>query len=126
MTDADRYPITFPFTHIGGIGMLVTQLLTGSGAIALEQYDPDTTPHYFARQGLTIAAGGTPMALLYLQAQRREPDTPLFPKLRLTLTGAAPKPPTLDAELRARARRRRQCLGVRAHRGAVRDGRLRA
>ena len=99
MTDADRYPITFPFTHIGGIGMLVTQLLTGSGAIALEQYDPDTTPHYFARQGLTIAAGGTPMALLYLQAQRREPDTPLFPKLRLTLTGAAPKPPTLDAEL---------------------------
>lgn len=100
ITDADRYPIVFPFTHIGGIGMLVAQLMTGAGAIAVEQYDPQRSPALFARHGLTIAAGGTPMALQYLQAQRRQPTTRLFPRLRLTLTGAAPKPPSLDAELR--------------------------
>jgi acyl-CoA synthetase (AMP-forming)/AMP-acid ligase II len=101
ITERDRYPIVFPFTHIGGIGMLVAQLMTGAGAIAVEQYDPEASPALFARHGLTIAAGGTPMALLYLQAQRRQPGTPLFPALRVAMTGAAPKPPTLDAELRA-------------------------
>jgi cyclohexanecarboxylate-CoA ligase len=79
--------------------MLASQLMTGAGAIAVEQYDRETSPELFGRHGLTIAAGGTPMALLYLQAQRRDPTTPIFPALRLALTGAAPKPPTLDAEL---------------------------
>jgi len=100
ITARDRYPIVFPFTHIGGIGMLLAQLMTGAGAIAVEQYDPERSSELFARHGLTIAAGGTPMALLYLQAQRRQPDRRLFPNLRVTMTGAAPKPPTLDAELR--------------------------
>jgi len=101
MTERDRYPITFPFTHIGGIAMLVAQLLSGAAAIAIEQYDPERSPQLFSERGLTIAAGGTPMALLYLQAQRRQPETPLWPNLRFALTGAAPKPPTLDAELHA-------------------------
>lgn len=99
MTERDRYPIVFPFTHIGGIGMLACQLMTGAGAFAVEGYDPQHSAEFFGRNGLTIAAGGTPLALLYLQAQRRDPSIPLFPNLRLTLTGAAPKPPTLDAEL---------------------------
>lgn len=100
MTDADRYPIVFPFTHIGGIGMLMAQLMTGAGAIAVEQYDPERSPDLFARHHLTIGAGGTPVALLYLQAQRRRPDRRLLPELRVVMAGAAPKPPTLDAELR--------------------------
>jgi acyl-CoA synthetase (AMP-forming)/AMP-acid ligase II len=101
MTERDRYPITFPFTHIGGIAMLVAQLLSGTAAIAIEQYDPERSPRLFSEHGLTIAAGGTPMALLYLQAQRAAPGTRLFPELRFALTGAAPKPPTLDAELQS-------------------------
>jgi acyl-CoA synthetase (AMP-forming)/AMP-acid ligase II len=100
LTPRDRYPIVFPFTHIGGMGMLVAQLLSGAGAIAIEQYDPATSLEVFARHGLTVAAGGTPMAMLYLQAQRTRPGTRLFPDLRMVLTGAAPTPPTLDAELR--------------------------
>jgi len=99
-TPRDRYPIVFPFTHIGGMGLLVAQLLSGAGAIAVEQYDPETSLELFARHGLTIAAGGTPMAMLYLQAQRARPDTPLFPDLRMVLTGAAPTPASLDAQLR--------------------------
>jgi acyl-CoA synthetase (AMP-forming)/AMP-acid ligase II len=95
----DRYPIVFPFTHIGGIGMLVLQLVSGAGAIAVEQFDAERTPPFFAQHGLTIAAGGTPLALVYLQQQRRHPDQPLFPALRATMTGAAPAPPGLQDDL---------------------------
>jgi acyl-CoA synthetase (AMP-forming)/AMP-acid ligase II len=99
ITEADRYGLVFPFTHIGGIGMLVVQLLTGCAAIAIEQYDPEASPVIFARHGITISAGGTPMALLSLQAQRRHPDVPLYPDLRVVMGGAAPKPPGLHAEV---------------------------
>jgi acyl-CoA synthetase (AMP-forming)/AMP-acid ligase II len=100
ITDRDRYPIVFPFTHVGGIGMLFIQLATGCGAIAVEQFDAERTPPVLAKHGLTIAAGGTPLALVYLQQQRRHPDTKLFPDVRFTMTGAATTPPGLHAELR--------------------------
>jgi acyl-CoA synthetase (AMP-forming)/AMP-acid ligase II len=100
ITAADRYPIVFPFTHVGGIGMLFIQLATGCGAIAVEQFDAERTPPLLARNGLTIAAGGTPLALVYLQQQRRHPESRLFPDLRFTMTGAATTPPGLHAELR--------------------------
>ena len=100
MTEHDRYPIVFPFTHIGGIGMLFIQLLTGCGAVAVEQFVADRTPALLARHGITIAAGGTPLALVYLQQQRLHPEQPLFPELRAVMTGAAPKPPALHDELR--------------------------
>lgn len=98
--ERDRYPIVFPFTHIGGIGMLFIQLLTGCGAVAVEQFVADRTPALLARHGITIAAGGTPLALVYLQQQRLDPLRPLFPELRAVMTGAAPKPPALHDELR--------------------------
>ena len=95
----DRYPMVFPFTHIGGIGMLCVQLITGAGAILVEQFDAVASPPFLAKHGLTIAAGGTPLALVYLQQQRRNPDTPLFPALRATMTGATVTPPGLHADL---------------------------
>ena len=100
ITEHDRYPIVFPFTHVGGIGMLFIQLATGCGAIAVEQFDAERTPPILAKHGLTIAAGGTPLALVYLQQQRKHPAEPLFPKVRFTMTGAATTPPGLHAELR--------------------------
>jgi non-ribosomal peptide synthetase component E (peptide arylation enzyme) len=53
----DRYPIVFPFTHIGGIGMLVVQLMTGAGAILVEQYEDERTPPFLAAQDVTIRRG---------------------------------------------------------------------
>ena len=100
ITEHDRYPIVFPFTHVGGVGMLFIQLATGCGAIAVEQFDPERTPPILAKHGLTIAAGGTPLALVYLQQQRKHPTEPLFPNVRFTMTGAATTPPGLHAELR--------------------------
>jgi cyclohexanecarboxylate-CoA ligase len=90
-TERDSYPLVFPFTHIGGIGMLLVQLVSGCGAIITERFDPEETMPLLSKQGMTIAAGGTPLALLYLEAQRKAPDVRLFPALRAVITGSAPK-----------------------------------
>jgi acyl-CoA synthetase (AMP-forming)/AMP-acid ligase II len=95
----DRYPMVFPFTHIGGIGMLVVQLLSGCGTLAVEQYDAERTPPFLRAHDVTVPAGGTPLALLYLQYQRAHPGSRAFPKARAVMTGAAPKPPGLHREL---------------------------
>jgi acyl-CoA synthetase (AMP-forming)/AMP-acid ligase II len=99
--EGDRYPVVFPFTHVGGIGMFVISLATGAGSIVVEQFDPETTPPLLASHGVTMLAGGTPLALLYLAHQRRlGTDVRAFPALRGVITGAAPTPPDLHAELR--------------------------
>ncbi|HKA14401.1 MAG TPA: AMP-binding protein [Myxococcota bacterium] len=97
----DRYPIVFPFTHIGGIGMLVVQLLCGAGAILVEQYDEEKTPPFLGAHGVTLAAGGTPLVMRYLAYQRRHPGERVFARLRAAMGGAAPKPPLLHGEVKA-------------------------
>lgn len=97
----DRYPMVFPFTHIGGIGMLFVQLMAGSGAILVESYDEEKTPPFLGEQGVTLAAGGTPLVMRYLQYQRRHPERRVFPRLRAAMGGAAPKPALLHSEVKA-------------------------
>jgi cyclohexanecarboxylate-CoA ligase len=99
-SESDRFPILFPFTHVGGIGMLFIQLMSGAGSIAVEQFDAERDMALLAAHGMTVGAGGTPVALVYLAAQRRQPGTRLFPQLRGVITGAAPKSVTLHDELR--------------------------
>jgi len=97
----DRYPMVFPFTHIGGVGMLFVQLMAGSGAILVEAYDEERTPPLLGAHGVTLASGGTPLVMRYLAYQRRHPGRRVFPKLRAAMGGAAPKPPLLHAEVKA-------------------------
>ena len=97
----DRYPVVFPFTHIGGIGMLFVQLMTGCSAALVEQYDEEKTPAFLTECDITLAAGGTPLVMRYLQYQRQHPEQTLFPTLRMAMGGAAPKPPQLHAEVKA-------------------------
>jgi len=97
----DRYPMVFPFTHIGGIGMLFVQLMAGSGAVLVEMYDEERTPPFLGAEGITLAAGGTPLVMRYLQYQRRHPSERVFPRLRAAMGGAAPKPPLLHSEVKA-------------------------
>jgi len=96
----DRYPMVFPFTHIGGIGMLFVQLMAGCGAILVEAYDEEQTPPFLGAHGVTLASGGTPLVMRYLQYQRRHPGQRVFPALRAAMGGAAPKPPQLHAEVK--------------------------
>ncbi|MEY2456391.1 MAG: cyclohexanecarboxylate-CoA ligase, partial [Acidimicrobiaceae bacterium] len=91
----------FPFTHIGGIGWLYNTLLTGCQLLFVEAFDAKTTPAFLARKGVTVAGAGTPFHMAYLAAQREQPETPLFPGLRLCTGGGAPKPPQLHYDCKA-------------------------
>jgi acyl-CoA synthetase (AMP-forming)/AMP-acid ligase II len=100
ITDADRAAMVFPFTHIGGIGWLFTMLMTGCMCVFVEAFVPQTTIPVLQREQLTLAGAGTPFHMAYLAAQRGQPDTPLFPKVRAYPGGGAPKPPQLHYEVR--------------------------
>jgi cyclohexanecarboxylate-CoA ligase len=99
-TAADRFAMVFPFTHVGGIQSLFGFLDVGSGSIWTESFEPHSTVELLRTHGVTIAAAGTAFWLAYLAVQREQPDTPIFPNLRLCGGGGSPKPPTLDAEVR--------------------------
>jgi len=99
-TAADRFAMVFPFTHVGGIQSLFGFLDVGSGSIWTEAFEPHATVDLLRKHGVTIAAAGTAFWLAYLAVQREQPDTPIFPNLRLCGGGGSPKPPTLDAEVR--------------------------
>ena len=88
-----------PFAHVGGLGMLFAFLMSGSSGIFVDRFDP-SVPRLLGELGCTVAAGGTALVLRFLEAQRQQPDTPLFPELRAAMAGAAPKPPALHREVK--------------------------
>ncbi len=93
----------------------------------IEAFDPPTTIPLLQREGVTLAGAGTPFHMAYLAAQREQPDTPLFPNVRAFPGGGAPKPPQLHYDIEVGARRRRDRVGLRAHRVPdPHDGRRRA
>jgi acyl-CoA synthetase (AMP-forming)/AMP-acid ligase II len=98
-TPADRGAMVFPFTHIGGITWLFTSLQFGSVNLFVEAFNPQTTVPFLAENGVTLAGAGTPFHMVYLAAQRQQPDTPLFPDVRAFPGGGAPKPPQLHYDL---------------------------
>jgi len=96
----DCIPIPFPFTHIGGIGFLVSALHTGCRLLLIEVWDPDESPALIGARGGTLLGITVPFFRAYLDAQRRYGTEPLFPRLRAFIGGGAPKPPEVHAELR--------------------------
>jgi len=96
---SDRSAIPFPITHLSGVGMIMVFLMTGSSGAFVEQFD-DSTAERLGRMGCTLATGGTPLVLRYLEQQRRQPDRKIFPALRAAMAGGAPKPPQLHREVR--------------------------
>ena len=101
LTEDDRGALAFPFTHIGGIGLLCAGLMSGCRAIVIEAFDPPTTIPLLQREGVTLAGSGTPFHMAYLAAQREQPDTPVFPEVRAFPGGASPKPPQLHYDIKA-------------------------
>jgi acyl-CoA synthetase (AMP-forming)/AMP-acid ligase II len=99
LKEDDRIALVFPMAHIGGIGWLFSTLMSGAGMIMIEIFAPEETIPILARHGVTQATAGTVFHQAYLEHQRRDPSTPLFPRIRAFPGGAAPKPPQLHYDL---------------------------
>ncbi len=96
----DVWPLAFPFTHIGGISLLIATLVCGPPLLMVESFDPEADIRFFREHGLTLAGSGTPFFIAYLAEQRKTPDSPLFPRLRAAIGGGAPKPAGLHMEVK--------------------------
>ncbi|MER7816146.1 AMP-binding protein [Streptomyces sp. NPDC096153] len=95
LTSDDVGSIAFPFAHIGGADYLVMLLLYGFPAVLFEKFAlPDALDTY-RRHGVTTAGGSTAFYSMFLAEQRKQPDEPVVPTLRLLAGGGAPKPPDL-------------------------------
>ena len=100
MSSDDVGSIAFPFAHIAGPDYLVTMLALGFPAILVEAFSvPDVLP-LFRRHGATMVGGSTAFYVAYLAEQRKQPDQPILPSLRLMSGGGAPKPPEVHSEVR--------------------------
>ncbi len=97
---ADRMGVVFPYTHVGGIGMLVGAFVAGYAQILTEAFDPATTIPLLREHGVTIAGAGTVFWNAYLDAQEAAPDEPLFPRLRALVGGGSAKPAGLNDRVR--------------------------
>jgi len=100
LTSEDRNGLVFPFTHIAGPIWLASGLMVGLRHLIVSAWDPPTTIPFFQEQGVTIAGSGTIFHMGYLNAQRENASTPLFPDVRSFPGGGAPKPPQLHYDLR--------------------------
>ncbi len=96
----DVSALIFPFTHIGGIGWLITSVLTGCTLLTTESFDAQGSPAFLAANHVTLAGSGTPFHLAYLAAQRADPGRRLFPRVRSFPGGGAPKPPQLHYDMK--------------------------
>jgi acyl-CoA synthetase (AMP-forming)/AMP-acid ligase II len=95
-TADDRVGMAFPVAHVGGCGTwLGIALRVGTTLILDAAFDPVSTTQLLQREGVTLAGSGTVFTQLFLELQRKQPETRLFPTARAFTTGAAPKPPDL-------------------------------
>lgn len=95
----DVYPIAWPFTHIGGIAMLVTSLRTGVRLVLFDVFDPATTADRMATHSPTMFGSAQPFFRAFLDAQARHGDEPLYPRVRGAAGGGAPIPGEINREL---------------------------
>jgi len=94
----DVYPIAWPFTHIGGIAMLVTSLNTGVRLVLFDVFDPATTADRMATHGPTMLGSAVPFFRAFLDAERRAKGA-LLTKVRGCVGGGAPIPGEVNQEL---------------------------
>ncbi|MFJ5094624.1 MULTISPECIES: class I adenylate-forming enzyme family protein [unclassified Streptomyces] len=93
LTDADVGSMAFPYAHIAGPDYTVMLLLYGFPAVMFEQFALPGALDEYRRHGVTVAGGSTAFYTMFLAEQRKRPDEPVIPTLRLLAGGGAPKPP---------------------------------
>jgi acyl-CoA synthetase (AMP-forming)/AMP-acid ligase II len=97
----DKVAVVFPITHVGGVVWMFNTMETGAELLLVEVFSVEDSPVFLARKEVTVAAAGTVFWQAYLAAQRKQPDVPLFPQVRVFAGGGAPKPPHIHYELMA-------------------------
>ncbi|MBW2241400.1 MAG: AMP-binding protein [Deltaproteobacteria bacterium] len=100
LSPSDRIGLVFPVTHLGGVNSLVAALSTGASHLIVESFDPPTTIPFLGKHGVTHAGAGTAFHRMYLEAQRKRGEKPIFPNIRVFQGGGAPKPPPLHYALK--------------------------
>ncbi len=100
LSPADRIGLVFPVTHLGGVNSLVAVLASGASHLIVESFDPPTTIPFLGKHGVTHAGAGTAFHRVYLEVQRQQGETPIFPNVRVFQGGGAPKPPALHYALK--------------------------
>jgi cyclohexanecarboxylate-CoA ligase len=101
-SEDDVNAVVFPFTHIGGIGWLISALVYGFPTAYIERFEPAKTIAMIQQHDVTMAGAGTPFHMAYLAAQRALPEgEDLFPSVRVYCGGGAPKPPQLFYDIKA-------------------------
>jgi acyl-coenzyme A synthetase/AMP-(fatty) acid ligase len=96
---ADRTTIVFPISHIGGSFFFMAGLVGGHGQILVSVFD-DTSVDVLRRHGVTWAGAGLSFQRAYLEAQRRQPDVPLFERIRGFPHGGDAKRPYVHEALK--------------------------
>ncbi|MGP3687759.1 class I adenylate-forming enzyme family protein [Streptomyces sp. IBSNAI002] len=95
LTPADVGSMAFPFAHIAGPDYTVMLLLYGFPAVLFEKFAMPGALDGYRRHGVTVAGGSTAFYSMFLAEQRKAPEVPLIPTLRLLAGGGAPKPPEI-------------------------------
>jgi acyl-CoA synthetase (AMP-forming)/AMP-acid ligase II len=97
--DGDRYPIAWPFTHIGGITMTASVMRRGGTLVLFESFDPANFGDRVAEVNPTMLGTGIPFFRAFLDAQKRHGSEPLYPDLRYFVAGGGATPPEMVREL---------------------------
>jgi acyl-CoA synthetase (AMP-forming)/AMP-acid ligase II len=98
-TPDDVYPMAFPITHIGGVAIVTSSLLTGYRLVLIDVFDAERSPLVMAEHGATLLGSAIPFFQAYIAAQRKHGPEPLFPRLRSCVGGGAPNSPELHREV---------------------------
>ncbi len=93
--------VAFPFAHIAGPDYLVTVCSVGFPSVIVESFAPAESAALFREHGVTMVGGSTAFYVAYLAEQRKQPDRPILPDLRVMSGGGAAKPPNLHFEVQA-------------------------
>jgi acyl-CoA synthetase (AMP-forming)/AMP-acid ligase II len=95
MSPDDIGSMALPFSHIAGPDYLLMMLSAGFAAVLVESFIPAAAVAAYRKLGVTMCGGSTAFYQMFLTEQRKTPDTPIIPTLRIMSGGGAAKPPEL-------------------------------
>ena len=95
----DVYPIAFPITHIGGVALVTTSLLSGLRLVLLDVFDAERSPLVMAEHGATFLGQRDPVLPGLPGGAAQARSGAAVPRLRSCVGGGAPNSPELHREV---------------------------